>query len=64
MATRDNSDSSEDESKEEPENMKLMASTGASESDSDSKEVFSHLTRSELELTLVEILEKSLKLQK
>lgn len=40
--------------------MALKASTEASKSgsDSESDEVFSHLTRSELELSLAEILEK------
>ncbi|XP_050902009.1 uncharacterized protein LOC127109476 [Lathyrus oleraceus] len=68
MATCDDSDSSKDNYEEKQDNMALMASTEASKSESeselnsDTKEVFSHLTRSELELSLAEILENSRRL--
>lgn len=64
MAMLNDSESSEDDSKEEKVNIALMASTEASESDSYTKEVFSHLTLSKHKLFLFEILEKSQKLQK
>lgn len=65
METWDDFESSEDEFEEEKANMARMASTKASESElySDSKELFSHLTRCELELSLAEILEKSQRLK-
>lgn len=69
METWDDSESLEDDFKEERANTTLKASTeefeseSNSESDLDSDEVFSHLTRSELESSLYEILQKSQKLQ-
>lgn len=63
METWDDSESSEYNSEKEEVNMALEANTKAFESESDSKsnsdfgEVFSHLTCSELELFLAEILE-------
>lgn len=58
METRDDFESLEDYSKEEKANMVLKSSSEAFELESNSDEVFSHLTHSELELSLDEILEK------
>lgn len=62
MATRDDSESLEDDSEEEQACMALMASSEAydygSESNSDSNVVFSNLTHSEVESCLTEIFEK------
>lgn len=67
MDTWNNSEGSEDDCEEEHTYMALMdnleASDSISESDSDSNEVFSNLTRSEVKSCLTEILEKFQSLQ-
>ena len=66
MASWDDSDASEQESDEEIANVALMAinEESSSSSDSETEEVFSHLSRSELQLILEETFEKNLRLQK